>query len=195
MCRKCLQAVGIEFEQLGVKVGQDVELRIDPREFVGEEVAGRGAFAVVEGASAAVGGPNLVEPNPGQHDMTSRLEIQSGVRQRQLGNAVSPQYLGDLDEPIHPDSKLMRPLPVLFRRTVYGVADCLYQQVEASSAVDHGLTAEQIQTVDAMGAFVDRVQPVVAVELLNVVITGVAGRRESVWPDRWPPGTTVRASS
>jgi len=48
------------------------------------------------------------------------------------------------------------------------------QQPQRRAVLHDDLAAEQVQALDAVRALVDRVQPVVAVELLDVVVAGVA---------------------
>ena len=49
---------------------------------------------------------------------------------------------------------------------------------QRGAAVHQHLATEQVQRLDAVGALVDRVEPVVAVVLLDVVVAGVAGAAE-----------------
>jgi hypothetical protein len=67
-------------------------------------------------------------------------------------------------------------------RAIHGSADGAVQGVEPGAAARHELAAEQVDRLDAVGVLVDRVEPVIAVVLLEVVLAGVA--ITAVHPDR-----------
>src|SRR5699024_4491826 len=82
-----------------VPARQQVELRAGTRQFVVVEVAGGGAFALVEVALLARGGEHLLQPHPGDDDVPGRLEVDRRVRQRRARVPVGPQGPGGLREP------------------------------------------------------------------------------------------------
>ena len=61
-----------------------------------------------------------------------------------------------------------------------GGGDSAKQLLEASAIVLRQLAAEQVERLDALGAFVDRVQAVVAVVLLHWVFAGIAVAAENL---------------
>ena len=90
------------------------------------------------------------------------------------GVAVRPQLAGDLEQPVaggvehvtHPGQVAAGPAGALTDRP---------DQQRQPGAVPHDhLAAEQVERLDAVGALVDRVEPVVPVELLDRVFAGVA---------------------
>ena len=61
-----------------------------------------------------------------------------------------------------------------------GAVDQLEQLFKRRAAVHRHLTPEQVEGLDAVGTFVDRVEAVVAVVLLHRVIAGVAVTAENL---------------
>jgi hypothetical protein len=59
-------------------------------------------------------------------------------------------------------------------RRAHRVRDPGEQPLQPGAPVHHDLASEQVQTLDAVRALVDRVEPVVPVELLDRVVAGVA---------------------
>ncbi len=58
-------------------------------------------------------------------------------------------------------------------RALAGVGDQAQQLLETGAAVLRQLAPEQVQGLDAVSAFMNRIEPVVAVVLLNGVLAGV----------------------
>src|SRR4051794_10472378 len=91
------------FVQVGggsIAAVEQVELAGGLGQFVVEEVLRGDALTVVEVSRLAVRGQSLLEPNPGNDDVTDGFEVHRGVRQCAGGiTAVPKQSSGALDSP------------------------------------------------------------------------------------------------
>ena len=146
------------------------------RQLIGEEVLCRSAFAVVEIPRVVPGGDQLLEPHPCHDHMSRRLEVDRRVRKGGGDVARGPQRRGDVDQSLHRFAQILRVGrgALGLQRCVDGLVDPLRQQGQPRAVGHHDLAAQQIQAVDAVRAFVDRVQSVVAVALFDVELLGVS---------------------
>src|ERR1700756_2613817 len=168
------------FVQIGggsVACVEQVELRGRLGEFVVEEVPRGEALAVIEIPRLAVRGQSLLQPDPGQHDMADGFEVHGGIRQRAAGLTVLPERQGGELDPLRRRCQRVRPAGqrISQRRCLAArVPDSLEQHAQAAAAVDEHLAAEKIEGLNAVCALVNGVEPIVPVELFDVVITGIA---------------------
>ena len=172
---------GVELHGRAVAGGEQVEQRADLGQLAREEVAGRRPLALVEGALLAARCQPLLQPQPGDHQVTGRLEVRRGVGEDQPRVAEPGQHAGHLHQPLgrRPQrGAVARTLLRQRRGPVRGGAHPLEEQRQPRAAVEHHLAAEQVLGLDPVGPLVDRVEPVVAVVLLDVEVAGVAGAAE-----------------
>src|SRR5699024_10370636 len=156
--------------------GHQVELGAGARQLVPEEVCGSGTFALVEGTLASVCGHELFQPDPGHDHVPDRLQVGRGVGQGGVGDAVGPGRGGRFGNPVQCGLQQIGELGLgppegagAFHAFLHGP----HQQIQSCTVVDDRFTAQQVQSLDAVGALVDRVEPVVTVVLLHVVLTRV----------------------
>ncbi|MNP10703.1 hypothetical protein D3C76_1028610 [compost metagenome] len=162
------------------------------RHFPSEEITPGLQFAQIERAigrvaleQAELGVDRLFQPAPADHAMTEDLEVQRGV-----GQGTSRFALGQVTE--QGQGHGLQAIDHLLQRLAQGIevrlvagalgraGDQADQLLEAGSAILRELAAEQVERLDALGAFVDRVQAVVAVVLLHRVFAGVAVAAEDL---------------
>src|ERR1700739_4193364 len=89
-----LEPVFVQIHGGSVAAIEQVELRGRLWEFVMEEVSRGEALTVVEIPGLAVRGQSLLQPDPGQHDVTNGFEVRGGVRQRAGRLTVLPHKPG-----------------------------------------------------------------------------------------------------
>src|SRR5450830_962332 len=171
----------LHIQRRRVELRQQVQLRSRLRQFPLVEIAAGLQLALVEiGLAAAVGwaGQCLLQPQPRHHHVADRFQVQAGVGQGAVHVAGAVQRLGHRHHALPGRVQLRRVAAQVGRGHVagtrHGRADFLAQRGEQGAILDRHLPAQQVQAVDAMRAFVDGVQAVVAVELLDIVFTRVA---------------------
>ena len=149
----------------------------------------------------------LLEPDPREDNMAHRFEIDRGIREclrpiRGLDQRSGdiPNLLGGLVETLGQFRCFTTGVP----RSVDSELNCRDERLEARAVLHGHLASEQVETLDPVCALVDRVEPVVPVELFDVVVTGVSVATEdldgqvvrSQAPLRWPAlRNGVRTSS
>ena len=108
--------------------------------------------------------------------MAEGLEVDAGIGQGQLRIAGAPELCGDIGEAGHARGERARVLAEAVDRARPRDAGLDAHGIEAErGAVMHDdLASEQVERLDAVGAFVDRIQAVVAVELFDLVFARVA---------------------
>ena len=108
--------------------------------------------------------------------MAGRFQVQRRIRQCHRDITGSPQCAGDVDQPGKRTAQGIGMLLCADVRfgLVDGRGDPLGQQCQPGAVVHNHLAAQQVQAVDAVCAFVDGVETVVSVGLLDVELLGVA---------------------
>ncbi len=148
-----------------------------------EEITGCLALAVVEVAVLPVRGQDLFQPHPGDDDVSECLQVHHAVGKCGL----------DIAGAEHPGGHRHQALPGRFESrghprefaTAFGggggrVCHRLAQGGEIGAVAVGHLSAQQVQALDAVGALVDRVEPVIPVVLFDVVLPAVAVAAEDL---------------
>ena len=128
---------------------------------------------------AGLGDQGLAQPEPTNHQMAKGLKIQRGIGQCTFGLAgpANPvDGFGGLNQALQ---GLGQTSGVVRQRWhslgfVDGAANAVDQDLVVFAVVQTHLAPQQVQALDAVGAFVDGVEAVVPVELLDRVLPGVA---------------------
>src|SRR6201993_1653120 len=154
-----------------VEAVQQPELRTGLGQFVAVEIAGRIAFAVVEAAGSTGSRNHLLEPDPRDDDVAEGLEIKRTVGQCDVRFVRAQQCGGDL---VHASPRRIQLSGKLCGLVAEhngfgdGVRYFGAENPQSGAVALANLPAKQIQTLYAVGAFMNRVKAVVAVVLLDV---------------------------
>src|SRR3954451_24816874 len=140
----CLEPAVRHLHGRPVQARQQVEHRTGLGQLVAEEVRRRGPLAVVEVALLALGGEELLEPDPGEHHVPDRLEVDRRVGQRRLRVARGPQLTCDGDQPVHGALQLAGELAALAAvPSLRCCFDGFGEELEPGAALHDDLAAEQ----------------------------------------------------
>ncbi len=188
----CLEPLLLHGEAGVVARLEQGQLIVAARYFPGQEITRGLQLAKVEVAVGGVaieqaefGMNRLFQPAPADHTVAKGLEVQCRVSQGSgdfaLGQ-VTQQGQGHTLQAV--DQLLQRLAQRVEVRMVAGAlaggGDRPDQLLEAGAIVLRQLAAQQVERLDALGAFMDRVQAVVAVILFNRVLAGVAVAAEDL---------------
>ena len=116
--------------------------------------------------------------------MADRFKVDAGVGQRLVKVAAGVQRGGDRLDPLPVRFELQsvwqqfgpraRGIDCCGHSVGHGFGQLGAYRPQQRAALDRCLAAQQVKAVDAVGALVDRIEPVVAVKLFDVVFTRVA---------------------
>src|SRR5690606_19875389 len=135
-----------------------------------EKLPGK-ALAGVEIAVRPLASEHELEPDPANHEMACRLEIECGIGKARLGIVHRNQKSCNIAKP---GEMIVDNLAEL-GQVASGLSgaraarsDLGAEQVESSPLGHRDFPAKQVARLDAMCSLVDRIEAVIAVELLDI---------------------------